>query len=168
MSENETVDAVDDAVADGGFAPITSQADLDRIVQSRVARVEAKYADYDEMKSRMTEIEDASKSDLERALARAEAAEAEVAAVARKTMILEAASKFGVPADYVNLITGDDQESIEAAAEKVGSLAVAAAKADEAPSGDTPVKFFDPGQGGASPPEASEIKEAFARQLFQV
>lgn len=56
-----------------------SQADVDRIVKERVARVKAAPpADYDDLKAaaaRLAEIEEANKSELERAIARAEAAE---------------------------------------------------------------------------------------------
>jgi Spy/CpxP family protein refolding chaperone len=36
----------------GGYTPPATQADLDRIVQDRVRRAEAKYADYDELKTK--------------------------------------------------------------------------------------------------------------------
>lgn len=154
-----------EATKTDGFAPITSQEDLDRIVQARIARVEAKYADYEDAKAKLQEIEDSAKTDLEKALARAEAAEVAQKASTRRALILEAASKHGVPADYVNLITGDDEEAINTAAEQVGALA--ASKADTAEDS-TPVKFFDPGQSGNTAPDENAIKEAFARQLFQV
>lgn len=166
MSTEDEV-TTDEAVNQDGFTPIASQADLDRIVQARIARVEAKYSDYEELKNRVQEVEDANKTELERAVARAEAAERQLADASRKTLILEAATKHNVPADFVNLITGDDAESIEAAAEKIGELARAAQQPEPAQP-ESPVKFFDPGQSGASQPEADAVKEAFARQLFQV
>lgn len=151
---------------DESFKAITSQEDLDRIVQARVARVEAKYADYDDLKAKWQEIEDSSKSELEKATARAEAAEQAAQASVRRALVLEAANKYGVPADYINLIAGDDEEAINLAAEQVGTLAANNAKSAEAPG--TPVKFFDPGQSGNSAPDEDAVKEAFARQLFQV
>lgn len=166
MSTEDEV-GTEETQSSDGFTPIASQADLDRIVQARIARVEAKYSDYEELKNRVQEVEDANKSELERAIARAEAAEQQLAAASRKSLILEAASKHSVPADFIELITGDDAEAIEAAAEKIGELARAATQPEPAAS-ESPVKFFDPGQSGASQPEADAVKEAFARQLFQV
>jgi type IV pilus biogenesis protein CpaD/CtpE len=176
MSENENVTPPAPGTetppeANEGFAPITSQADLDRIVQSRVARTEAKYSDYDQLKAEWQANKDASTSDLEKAVARYEAAELATATSGRRALILEAASKHGVPADYLNLITGDDADAIDAAAIQVGALASAAKPADTKVDPPAPgtVRFFDPGQGGGTPdPSEQEVKEAFARQLFQV
>ena len=39
------------------YAPPATQADLDRIIESRLARERAKYGDYDELKSKITEYE---------------------------------------------------------------------------------------------------------------
>lgn len=166
MTTNENETPAEETVEEtDGFTPIVSQADLDRIVQARIARVESKYADYEENKLRLKEIEDASKSDLEKALARAEAAEQELNASRRRSLILEAASKFGVPSDYVNLITGDDEESINLAAEQVGTLASKNAEEDS----ESKMRFIDPGQSSnTAPPDEQAVKEAFARQIFQV
>jgi hypothetical protein len=61
------------------FQPITSQADFDRMVQQRIARVKATPpADYEDLKARtarLDELEAASLSDLEKERARAEKAE---------------------------------------------------------------------------------------------
>lgn len=167
-NQKETEDIADvqqDAPETEGFKPITSQEDLDRIVQARVARVESKYADYEDLKAKWQEIEDSSKTELEKATARAEAAEQAAQASTRRALILEAATKHGVPADYINLIAGDDEEAINAAAEQVGKLATSQASAEE---DKVPVKFYDPGQSGNSAPDENAVKEAFARQLFQV
>lgn len=59
-----------DAVQDSGGSPAFTQADVDRIVGERIARERAKFADYDELKSKVESV----KSDQERAL---EAARAE-------------------------------------------------------------------------------------------
>ena len=40
------------------FKTIETQEDLDRIVKERLARQKEKYADYDELKSRVKELED--------------------------------------------------------------------------------------------------------------
>jgi hypothetical protein len=167
MSENENETPVEVVEEGESFSPITSQADLDRIVQSRVARTEAKYSDYDQLKAEWQANKDASTSDLEKAVARYEAAELATATSGRRALILEAASKHGVPADYLNLITGDDEKAIDAAAIQVGALASAAKPAAE-PAIPGSVRFSDPGQGGIPVVDENEIKEAFARQLFKV
>jgi hypothetical protein len=69
-------------VAGDGFKPITSQDELNRIIGERVKR--AKPADYDDLRmkaARLDEIEQANKTEVEKANERATKAEAEVATV---------------------------------------------------------------------------------------
>lgn len=59
-----------------------TQADLDKVVEQRLARERKKYADYDDLKAaqaRLAEIEASQMSEHEKVLARAEAAEARAA-----------------------------------------------------------------------------------------
>jgi hypothetical protein len=70
--------------ADDGFKPVTSQQQFDRMVQERIARERAKYADYEELKkaaARLAEIEEANASELEKA----QKAAAEAQALLEKT-----------------------------------------------------------------------------------
>lgn len=69
------------------FKPITSQADLDRMVQDRIARERAKFADYDDLKAKagkLDELEQQQLSELDRERAAREAAE-QTAATATQT-----------------------------------------------------------------------------------
>lgn len=71
--------------ADGEFTPITSQDELNRIIGERVKR--AKPADYNDLKAkaaRLDEIEQANKSEIEKATERVTKAEAEVAQIPAK------------------------------------------------------------------------------------
>lgn len=64
-----------------------TQADLDRIVQDRLAKEKGKYADYDDLKTKaqkLEEIEQANASEAEKAAKRAEQAEAKVSAATDK------------------------------------------------------------------------------------
>lgn len=72
---------------DGGdqFTPITSQADLDRVVQSRIARERSRFADYDQLKdkaSKWDEHETSQMDELTREKTARETAEANAAASA--------------------------------------------------------------------------------------
>jgi hypothetical protein len=139
-----------------------SQADVDRIVQSRVA----KYADYDDVKAKLASFEDRDKSELDRAAQARDEAIANAAKASRELSIYRAAAKHGVPAEYVDLIDGADDAEIDAKAERVAELAKATAA--------TPVdpfavgRFTDPGQSPQGTPDEDAVKEAFARQLFKV
>jgi hypothetical protein len=76
-------DGPDDGDSDAGDKPTTktlTQDEVDRIVEQRIARERAKYADYDDVKkkaSQLDELEAANASELEKAQKRAEKAEQE-------------------------------------------------------------------------------------------
>jgi len=60
------------------FAPITTQWEFDRAMGYRLREVKDKYADYEELKTKaaeLDELQESSKTELEKAVARAEAAE---------------------------------------------------------------------------------------------
>lgn len=87
-----------------------SQADLDRIVQERLARERQKYADYGDLKAaagKLRDIEEANKSEVERAREKAAAAEARATAAesesrevrVRAAIVAEAARKGVVDPD---------------------------------------------------------------------
>lgn len=161
----------------GGFTAITSQADLDRIISTRLARENAKYADYDQVKQRLAEIEDKDKSELERANGALTQAQKDAADAKKEAAILRAVVKHKIPADYVDLIDGADDEAIDAKAERIAKLAGAAPTGDEQPnpSGDQQQeqqqqqsRFFDPGQSSNAAPDQTAVEEAFARQLFGI
>jgi len=99
------------------FKAPASQEELDRIIQARLDRVNKRYADYDELKKaadRLNEIEEANKTEAEKAAARAEAAEKRASELEAKALRAEVAASKGVP---VVLLTGSTQEELEAAAD---------------------------------------------------
>jgi hypothetical protein len=119
--ENQTENT--DTTKEGGNERTFSQADVDRIVQERVARVKATPpADYEEMKkaaAKLAEIEDANATELEKANKRAEKAEADALKTAEKAketairaaIIAEAAKKNVVNPNVVAALV--DRASIE-------------------------------------------------------
>lgn len=111
-----------------GFAAITSQADLDRIIGERITRERAKYADYDALKAdsaELAKVRDAEKTEQQRladamaaAQSRAEQAEA---ALAR----MEVIAKHAIPAEHHDLVHGTTVDELEASAAKVAGLLAA-------------------------------------------
>ena len=119
MSDDITADAGEqtEATSEETFKAPASQEELDRIIQSRLARDRAKFADYDELKKaadRLAEIESANKTEAEKAAARADAAEKRAAELEAKALRAEVAAAKGVPSA---LLTGSTQEELEAAAD---------------------------------------------------
>ncbi|WP_280429136.1 hypothetical protein [Nocardia brasiliensis] len=99
------------------FQAITSQEDLDRIIQTRLARQEAKYADYNTLKEKAGKFDQAEAeklSEIEKASQRAEQAEKLVAEMQLDKLRRDVADAKGIPA---KLVTGTTQEEMEAAAD---------------------------------------------------
>jgi hypothetical protein len=111
---------------ESGYTPPASQADLDRIITERLGRERAKYADYDDLKSkaeRLDELEAEKQTDIEKLQRRAEEAErlaAEREAALTKTqfesMKSDVAREKGVP---VAGLTGTTREELEASADEL-------------------------------------------------
>ena len=120
-----------------------TQADLDRIIAERLGRVEAKYADYADLKKKAEELETANKSELEKAIEKATKAEArqkEIETQTRERVITAEAKAiaaelgFSKPekaiklADLANATYGDDgsvsgvREALEALAKDMPEL----------------------------------------------
>ena len=102
----------------GKYTPPATQADLDRIIAARVSREREKFADYDDLKVKAAEHDkavDAQKSEAQKAIERAEAAEAKVAKLETREQIAtwkaEVARATGVPA---LALAGSTKEEIEA------------------------------------------------------
>ena len=100
-----------------------TQADIDRIVGERLARERAKYADYDDMKAKaekFTEMEEAQKSELQKAQEKSAGLEKELealkAANAAHQLREKIAGETGVPA---SLLTGDDEEAMKEQAKAI-------------------------------------------------
>jgi len=104
-----------------------TQAEVDAIVGDRLKRERAKHADYSELKAkaaRLDEIEAASKSELEKAVERAEKAEqalADIKAAAEVAALrAEVAKEKGVDAE---LLRGTTREELEEHADAIKAFA---------------------------------------------
>jgi len=99
------------------FEPIASQEALDKIVQARVARERAKFADYDDLKdqaAKFAEFEESQKTEAQKTADRLAAAEKRAAELEAKAARAEVAAAKGVPA---SLLTGNTVEELEASAD---------------------------------------------------
>jgi len=121
MSDTQqTADAADNDAAEGGQEQqgeksqeqTFTQADLDKVVKERVARERAKFADYDDLKTRAGEKATADEriADLEKRYADAEAGR----------LRSDIAARHGISADDRDLfLTGTDEETLTAQAERL-------------------------------------------------
>lgn len=99
------------------FNPISSQEELDQIIQARIARERNKFADYDDIKAkaeRLDEIEEANKSEIEKKEELLKALQVENETLKLEALRSRVAAEKGVPA---NLLNGTTEEEINAAAD---------------------------------------------------
>lgn len=99
------------------FEPITSQADLDRVIRDRITRERGKFADYDDLRAkaaRLDELEAKSKTELEREREARQQAERERDDARSEALRAQVAADKGVPA---SALTGTTKEELEAAAD---------------------------------------------------
>jgi len=118
----ETVDG--DPTDDGdGFAPITSQADLTRIITERVSRERAKYADFDDLKAkaeRFDELADANKSEIEKANEKAAQAARESEQARAEALRWKVAAKHGITDEDAELfLHGTDEDTLTKQAKRL-------------------------------------------------
>ncbi len=113
------------------FTPITSQEEMDRIVTARLSRQAAKFADYGDLKAKAAKFDEqaeANKSDLQKALDRAEAAEKQLGAVEADKTRLAVIAKHQIPAELQDLVHGATEDELEKTAERVAGLSKAASQ----------------------------------------
>ena len=124
MSDDITADAGDTttetvAADEKPFTAPQSQEDLNKIIESRLARERAKFADYPELQKaagRLAEIEAANKSEAEKTAERLAAAEKRASELEAQALRAEVANEKGVPA---KLLAGATREELEAAADEL-------------------------------------------------
>lgn len=143
------------------FEPITSQDDFERRLAKRLERERSKFSDYDEVKakaSQFDEFEQKNKSELQKAIERAEAAEQKIGEATRTALHARIAADTGVP---VEMIRGDDEESARASAQKILDWSES-----RSPKRKPPVGQLKSGASGSS--EHATDKERAAAALRQL
>jgi hypothetical protein len=107
---------------------------------------------------RLSQLEEQNKSDVQKAIDRAEAAEQALAAKEAETLRLTIASKHGISGEYLDLLSGADEDELEAKAQKVASLI----ESQQAPRKGPVI----PEQGDTPTNSAGAGESEFARTLF--
>lgn len=136
-----------------------SQADVDSIVKERLKREREKFSDYDALKKKADAFdaaEEASKSELQKAVERADALQQKLdaieAAAQRQALVASVAKDSGVDAELLAAMSGTTEDEIKAQADllKAKFAAVPGYKSDphdnggahhEPPNRDIPIVF---------------------------
>ena len=108
-----------------------TQAELDGIVNDRLKRERQKYEGFEDLKAKAAkydELEEASKSELQKVTERAEKLQTELDSIKKsqslKDMRESVAKEAGVPAASMSLITGDTEEICQEQAKTIISMLV--------------------------------------------
>lgn len=114
------------------FTPITTQEDFDAAIQERLKREKEKFADYEELKTKNEALEaeiGTLKSALEESNTKIGSYDQSVSELQKKIADYETASlktkialQKGLPYALASRLVGDDEESINADAEKLSEL----------------------------------------------
>ena len=114
------------------FKPITTQEEFDAAIKERLSREKAKYSDYDQLKSRVTELEtenvglkstieatNQSKADTDKQL---EEMQSKIAGYETASLRTRVALQHGLPYDLADRLQGTDEESFKADAERLAGF----------------------------------------------
>lgn len=157
MTDDSTTDTPNDDQTDSDHDEGRQTFDAEYVrklrEQSAKYRTAAK-ANADAAK-RLADLENSQKSEIQKAMDRADAAERDLAARTRENLRLQVASKHGITGDHLDLLHGDDEASLEANAVKITKLIGNGRKPIVPAEGKTPKE-----------PAASE-EHAFASRLFR-
>lgn len=142
-----------------GWTPPASQDELNRIISERVTRERAKYADYAELKTKAAEFDrlaESQKTETQKALERAEAAETALAAKQSEALRLSVIAKHQIPEEYQDFVSGDSEDDLTARAERVKAL-IASSSTPQ-----SPFPKADPSQGGTGNQGKQTTADLFA------
>lgn len=120
------------------FKPITTQEEFDAAIKGRLSREKEKYGDYDQLKSRVAELEEENvglKSTIEannqskaNADKQLEDLQNKIAGYETASLRTRIALKHGLPYDLADRLQGNDEESFEADAERLAGFIKPATK----------------------------------------
>lgn len=164
------------------FKPITSQDDFNRAIADRITRERAKFADYDQLKTKageLDEIKKANQTELEQATGRATAAETErdtvkagSADVRRENALLRTGIRLGVKADrlsdsrsFMAEVAGLDPDSATFTADLESKIKAAAQADPTLNAAAAPVVRPNRQQGTPSEGKSSSVEAG--RELFR-
>jgi hypothetical protein len=120
MPETEETTSTDEGKNE--FKAPASQEEFDRMVGPRLERERAKFADYDDIKTKAAEFDkaqDAAKTELQKAAERAEKAESERDTLRTASLRAEVALAKGLTASQAKRLVGSTKEELEADADEL-------------------------------------------------
>lgn len=114
-----------------------TQDEVNELVERRLARERAKQGDIAELRRKAKlydEAEEANKTETQKLTEQNQKQAERIAQLEHGKLVSDACIAHGIPAEYADLVTGTDEETVNASAEKVAKLLGGTAK----PAGETP------------------------------
>ena len=149
-AEGETPEA--ESTSENGNAPEAESQTFDKEYVSSLRSEAAKWRiEAQQRAEKLEEYEEANKSEVEKAQGKASKAEQRAAEAEAKLLRYEVAADKQVPADALDLLTGNTREELEAKADKLLSLVKSRTENNETPDFDggarEPAEETDPARG---------------------
>lgn len=94
-----------------------SQAEFDKVIDQRLARERAKYADYDDLKTAAQKAADEKKTELERLSGERDDFKGKAETVAHENLRLRVGLEKGLPKEFIDRLQGDTKDALEADAD---------------------------------------------------
>lgn len=149
-----------------GFKPITSQEQLDRLIGERINKVKSQFSDYDDLKSKaskLDELEEKNKTELQRIAEERDAAVKERDGLKVAQLKIDVGVEKGLTPAQAKRLVGSTKEELEADAEAflsdIGSRAAGGPRRDP--------KKLQSGSKGSDDGSALTGKERAAELLRQ-
>lgn len=153
MSDENKPGEGDNGGNSGGYTPPATQDEFNKIVEARLQRERAKFADYDDLKTKASEydkVTESQKTELQKERERAEAAERKAAAYEAKEQVATWASEIvkgsSIPA---NALRGSTKEELAEHFEVLKSIAPAPQQKRGTPPGKRAADGDKPGSRAA-------------------
>ena len=159
VAEGETGGDSENTAEQAGESPTDepqrtfTQDEVNELVERRLARERAKQGDIAELRRKAKlydEAEEASKTETQKLTEQNQKQAARIAQLEHGKLVSDACMAHGIPAEYADLVTGADEEAVNASAAKVAKLIGGAAKhATETPAVTVPSEGTRPAASGS-------------------
>lgn len=117
-------------------APVVPEAPQETDWKAEARKWEGRAKENSKAAERLTELEEANKSELQKVIDRAEAAEKKIATAQAEALRLTVAARHGITGDALDLLHGSDEDELEAKATKLAALITDSGKPDPFPKAD--------------------------------
>lgn len=163
MSETTTDTAAAQAGPDSTDEPKVYDADYVRKLRDEAAKYRTQARENSAAATRLAELEESQKSEIQKANERAEVAERALVAKEAEALRLTVAARHGITGDHLDLLSGADEAELEAKAKKLAALIAPKEEPQDTPKG--VVGPYVPGEGRSPRKNLGSTADMFAASI---